>query len=258
MAAMSFFGFGKKDSLQDELFNLKFASKQLAKDSKKADKEMHKEKDKVKKALEAGREDIAQIHASNAIMHKNTSKNYLMMSSRIEAVSAKLNAAIKNQQVTGSMAQITKTMGKVLKTMSLSDIQKTMDKFEKGHVSPPKLSGPGSKGSSSFFNLLMGLQGANDCVKVELTTISSPRIASSRFSTYPSSFFFFIFLSYSSIACSLSLVSLLLPLFFPYIVSLVICFFPSSSSFDVHHSVTITLFSTSITICFNLPVRCNW
>lgn len=131
VAAMSFFGFGKKDSLQDELFNLKFASKQLAKDSKKADKEMHKEKDKVKKALEAGREDIAQIHASNAIMHKNTSKNYLMMSSRIEAVSAKLNAAIKNQQVTGSMAQITKTMGKVLKTMSLSDIQKTMDKFEK-------------------------------------------------------------------------------------------------------------------------------
>ena len=55
MAGMSFFGFGKKDSLQDELFNLKFASKQLAKDSKKADKEMHKEKDKVKKALEAGR-----------------------------------------------------------------------------------------------------------------------------------------------------------------------------------------------------------
>ena len=39
MAAMSFFGFGKKDSLQDELFNLKFASKQLAKDSKKAHKE---------------------------------------------------------------------------------------------------------------------------------------------------------------------------------------------------------------------------
>jgi hypothetical protein len=27
-AGMSFFGFGKKDNLEDELFNLKFASKQ--------------------------------------------------------------------------------------------------------------------------------------------------------------------------------------------------------------------------------------
>jgi charged multivesicular body protein 1 len=129
---MSFFGFGgSKTNLDDELFNLKFASKQLQKESKKAEKEMMKEKEKVKKAMQSGRNDIAQIHASNAIMQKNQSLSFLKMSSRIDAVSGKLSGAIKMQKVTGSMAQITKTMGKVLQTMKLDKIQETMDKFEK-------------------------------------------------------------------------------------------------------------------------------
>lgn len=129
---MSFFGFGSsKPNLEDELFNLKFASKQLQKESKKAEKEMMKEKEKVKKAMQSGRNDIAQIHASNAIMQKNQSLSFLKMSSRIDAVSGKLQGAIKMQKVTGSMAQITKTMGKVLQTMQLDKIQETMDKFEK-------------------------------------------------------------------------------------------------------------------------------
>ena len=50
VSGMSFFGFGgNKNNLEDELFNLKFASKTLQKDSKKAEKEMMKEKEKVKK-----------------------------------------------------------------------------------------------------------------------------------------------------------------------------------------------------------------
>jgi charged multivesicular body protein 1 len=127
---MSFFGFGKKDNLEDELFNLKFASKQLQKDSKKAEKAVNTEKEKVKKAMMAGNNDIAKVHASNAIMHKNSAINYLKMSSRIDAVAGKLGSAIKMQKVTGTMANITKTMGKVLKTMKLEDIEQTMEKFE--------------------------------------------------------------------------------------------------------------------------------
>ena len=40
---------GSKKGLEDELFNLKFVSKQLQRESKKAEKEMIKEKEKVKK-----------------------------------------------------------------------------------------------------------------------------------------------------------------------------------------------------------------
>jgi len=129
---MSFFGFGgKKESLEDELFNLKFASKQLQKESKKSEKEVMKAKDKVGKALAEGKIDFAKIHSQNGIMHKNQAINYLRMSARIDAVAGKLGAAIKTQQVTGSMSQITKTMGKVLKSMKLEDIEKTMEQFEK-------------------------------------------------------------------------------------------------------------------------------
>mmetsp|Transcript_9402 Transcript_9402/g.22291 ORF Transcript_9402/g.22291 Transcript_9402/m.22291 type:complete len:208 (+) Transcript_9402:89-712(+) len=126
---MSFFS--SKPNLEDELFNMKFSAKQLARESKKAEKEMEKEKEKVKKAMQAGKTEIAQIHASNAIMHKSTAINMLKMSSRVDAVAAKLGAAVKMQKVTASMGQVTKTMGKVLKTMDLGKIQLTMDKFEK-------------------------------------------------------------------------------------------------------------------------------
>ena len=34
--------------------------------------------------------DIAKIHATNAIMHKNNAINYLKLSSRIDAVAGKL------------------------------------------------------------------------------------------------------------------------------------------------------------------------
>jgi hypothetical protein len=45
------FGFGSSSAkkLDDELFNLKFFSKQLQREAKKAEKEMAKEKEKVKK-----------------------------------------------------------------------------------------------------------------------------------------------------------------------------------------------------------------
>uniref|UniRef100_A0A7S0HT47 Charged multivesicular body protein 1a n=1 Tax=Hanusia phi TaxID=3032 RepID=A0A7S0HT47_9CRYP len=122
---------GSKKGLEDELFNLKFVSKQLQRESKKAEKEMIKEKEKVKKALEQGKHDIAEIHAQNAIMQKNQTLNYLRMSSRIDAVAGKLGAAMKMQKVTSSMAQITKSMGKVLQTMKLDKIEAIMDKFEK-------------------------------------------------------------------------------------------------------------------------------
>jgi len=123
--------FFSKPNLEDELFNLKFSAKQLARESKKAEKEMDKEKAKVKKAMQEGKTEIAQIHAANAIMHKETAINMLKMSSRVDAVAAKLGASIKMQKVTGSLAQVTKTMGKVLKTMDLGKIQREMDKFEK-------------------------------------------------------------------------------------------------------------------------------
>ena len=51
--------------MEKHLFNLKFASKQLLRDSKKCEKEEKAERAKLKKAMEKGNMEVARIHAEN-------------------------------------------------------------------------------------------------------------------------------------------------------------------------------------------------
>merc|ERR1719331_814430 len=105
-------------------------SKQLGRLSVKCEKDEKTEKNKIKKALEKDNHDGARIHAQNAIRQKNLAQNYLRMSSRIDAVSSRLESAIKMQQVTKSMGSVVKGMDKVLSSMNVEAISKVMDSFE--------------------------------------------------------------------------------------------------------------------------------
>jgi len=116
--------------LENQLFQLKFTAKQLQRLSKKCEKEEKEEKAKIKKALEKDNADGARIHAQNAIRQKNNAQNYLRLSSRVDAVSSRLESAIKMQQVTKSMGSVVKGMDKVLASMNVDQITKVMDKFE--------------------------------------------------------------------------------------------------------------------------------
>merc|ERR1719359_464827 len=113
--------------LENQLFQLKFTSKQLGRLSKKCEKD---EKEKIRKCLEKDNHDGARIHAQNAIRQKNNAQNYLRLSSRVDAVSSRLESAIKMQQVTKSMGNVVKGMDKVLGSMNVEAISKVMDQFE--------------------------------------------------------------------------------------------------------------------------------
>jgi len=117
--------------MEKHLFNLKFASKQLMRDSKKADKEEKAEKKKLQKAIEKGNMDVARIHAENAIRQKNQSLNYLRMSARIDAVASRVQTAVTTKRVTSSMQGVVKAMDSAMKSMNLEKISGLMDKFEK-------------------------------------------------------------------------------------------------------------------------------
>ncbi|XP_068600211.1 charged multivesicular body protein 1b [Brachionichthys hirsutus] len=117
--------------MEKNLFNLKFASKELLRNSKKCDKEEKAEKLKVKKAIQKGNMEVAKIHAENAIRQKNQSVNFLRMSARIDAVSARVQTAMTMNQVTKSMSGVVKSMDVVLKSMNLEKISALMDKFER-------------------------------------------------------------------------------------------------------------------------------
>jgi charged multivesicular body protein 1 len=73
----------------------------------------------------------ARIYAQNAIRKKNEALNYLRLASRIDAVAARMDTALKMNNVTQSMSSIVMGMDKVLESMNVNKIAQVMDKFEK-------------------------------------------------------------------------------------------------------------------------------
>jgi charged multivesicular body protein 1 len=61
-------------AMERNLFNLKFAAKELERSAKKCEKDAVGEKLKLKRAIEQGNMEGAQIYAENAIRNKNQVK----------------------------------------------------------------------------------------------------------------------------------------------------------------------------------------
>eukprot|EP00126_Sphaerothecum_destruens_P003584 Sdes_comp17344_c0_seq2m6553 len=85
--------------MENHLFNLKFAAKNLLRESKKCEKAEQTEKLKIKKAIAKGDQETARIHAENAIRQKNQAVNFLRMSARIDAVASRVQTAVTMKQV---------------------------------------------------------------------------------------------------------------------------------------------------------------
>jgi charged multivesicular body protein 1 len=117
--------------MENYLFTLKFTAKQLVRQSKRAEKAEKQEKLKLKKAIEQGDMERARIYAQNAIRQKNQATNYLRLSSRVDAISSRLETAIRMKTVTRAMANIVVAMDKSMQEMNLEKMTQVMDQFEK-------------------------------------------------------------------------------------------------------------------------------
>merc|ERR1712110_1358414 len=120
---------GSKE-MEDQLFQLKFCSKQLARLSKKAEKEQRQQEAQVKKALEKGNPDVARVYAENAVRKKNESLNYLRMSGKVDAVASRVQSAVTMKGVAKNMGSVVKSLEKAVNSMELQKITEVMDKFE--------------------------------------------------------------------------------------------------------------------------------
>lgn len=116
--------------MEDTLFQLKFCSKQLARQSKKAEKEQRQQEAQVKKALEKGNPDVARVYAENAVRKKNESLNYLRMSGKVDAVASRVQSAVTMKGVAKNMGSVVKSLEKAVNSMELQKITEVMDKFE--------------------------------------------------------------------------------------------------------------------------------
>ncbi|KAF2644715.1 hypothetical protein P280DRAFT_465995 [Massarina eburnea CBS 473.64] len=117
--------------LMDIKINLKMTAKQLNRDAMRAAKEEKTEKAKVEKAIKQGHNEVARVHAQNAVRKQSESINLLQLSSRVDAVAGRVQTAITMQQVTGNMARVSKAMEAAMKTMNPERITAVMDNFEK-------------------------------------------------------------------------------------------------------------------------------
>jgi len=121
---------GNRQSMDDHLFNLRFNARQLEKEAKKAEKLAVQHKLQCKKAMEQGNIDGARIYAESAIRDKNSALNYLRLSSRIDAVAARVNTAVKMKSLTKDMSGIVNSMNSAMKSMNVEKISAVMDQFE--------------------------------------------------------------------------------------------------------------------------------
>lgn len=125
---------GNTEKLMNQIMELKFTSKSLARQARKCEKEEKAEKLKVKKAIEKGNMDGARIYAENAIRKRTEQMNYLRLSSRLDAVVARLDTQAKMTTINKSMGNIVKSLESTLATGNLQKMSETMDQFEKQFV----------------------------------------------------------------------------------------------------------------------------
>lgn len=118
-------------SLEDQLFRLKFASKQFERSAKKAEKEAKQAKLKVKTAIEQGNAEGARIYAENAIRKKNEYMNSLRLASRLDGVASRLQTAIRMNTVTRTMGSVVGTLNVAISGMDPAKISTVMETFEK-------------------------------------------------------------------------------------------------------------------------------
>lgn len=117
--------------MEKQLFNLKFAAKQLNKLSTKCEKNEKLEKKKVKAAMIKGNTEGARIHAENAIREKSQALNFLKMGARLDGVNQRIQTAVTMQKVSMSMRGVVKGMDRAMASMNLVQLTQLMDKFEK-------------------------------------------------------------------------------------------------------------------------------
>jgi len=116
--------------LEEQLIDLRITSKQMQRSSKKCEKNEKAAIEKLKKAIKQGNSDGARIYGQDAIREKNQALNCLRMASRIDAVSSRIETAVRMNSISTAMKSVVKGMDKGLAAMDPVEISKIMDKFE--------------------------------------------------------------------------------------------------------------------------------
>eukprot|EP00766_Chilomastix_caulleryi_P000049 gnl/Chilomastix_caulleri/1044.p1 GENE.gnl/Chilomastix_caulleri/1044~~gnl/Chilomastix_caulleri/1044.p1 ORF type:complete len:109 (+),score=28.94 gnl/Chilomastix_caulleri/1044:160-486(+) len=98
--------FKKKQTLEDQIFDMRFTARQFEKMARTAEAERKKAEKQVADAIRAGYRDRAQIYAQTAIRQKAEHLQFLKLASRVDAVVSQLQTACAMDQMTHNMKNL--------------------------------------------------------------------------------------------------------------------------------------------------------
>ena len=119
------------DKIFDTMFEFKMMSKSMSKESTKAESQSKALVKKVKDCIAKGDYEQAKLAASDAIRQKNMVKRYRTLSSKIDTVGQRLQAAYQNQRLTEQMQSLTNQLLGAGNAMDIVKMTETMANFEK-------------------------------------------------------------------------------------------------------------------------------
>lgn len=122
---------GAKHSLDDDLITFRLTKKQMERSALKCEKNQKVQMEKLKEAMRKGNIEGAKIYAENVIREKNQALNFLKLGSRLDAVAARIETAVRMQTLSKAMEQTVKSMNSAMQTMDSDKLARVMEQFEK-------------------------------------------------------------------------------------------------------------------------------
>ncbi|KAL6065214.1 Charged multivesicular body protein 1b [Balamuthia mandrillaris] len=130
----------------NQLFQLRWASKQLTRSATKCEKEEQKKRKQLTASIAKGNLDIARIYAADCIRLKNEALSYLRLSSRLDGldgasiyiflflclrlVRSRLEMAYTTKATAVQLEGVVKQMSKLVQTSDLEKMTAVFDQFE--------------------------------------------------------------------------------------------------------------------------------
>jgi len=117
------------DALFNKIFEFRSMAKQMERQADKSKNTQDFYTKKVKQAIEQNNPTLAKQYGEQALRARKDVNRYRTLSSKINGISSKLNAAYKNHQLTSQMASMVNKLSGI--NLNAVGAVETLDQFEK-------------------------------------------------------------------------------------------------------------------------------
>lgn len=117
------------DALFNKIFEFRSMAKQMDRQAEKSLNTQNFYTKKIKEAIQQNNPTLAKQYGEHALRARKDVNRYRVISSKVNGISSKLQAAYKNQQLTGQMASMVNKLSGI--NLNSVGAVETLDKFEK-------------------------------------------------------------------------------------------------------------------------------